>query len=311
MTKRQILFPVGRLVQGSLYKGNTSDRKGVPYVVKTGPRAGQPVTKFYFAVAIAKTPGHTHWSQTEWGQQVLQAGAEGWPQHYQHPTAFSWKIDDGDSTAPNLEMKRPCDNEGWPGHWIIKFNGSNQAPRVCQRDAQGRTVDLLAEGAVKTGYYVQVAGDCVDNKPSDKPGVYMNYQAVMFSGVGQEIFTGVDLNTVFGAAAPALPPGATTVPVGVTAAPVLAASAAVAPLAAPTVVAPNAAFLAIPAAGAAPALAAPLPVSAPVPVPQVPAPAVPAGPTPTTKLLGIGHTVASMMQNGWTLDMLRQEQYIV
>lgn len=297
MSKTPITFPVGRLVQGNVYKGNTTDSKGVALVVKTGPNKGQPMTQFYFAVAIPKTSGHTHWSQTDWGQKVYQVGAEGYPAQYQG-RAFSWKIEDGDSVEPNKNGRKPADNEGWKGCWVVKFSGSYGAPRIVQRDATGRPVDFMVSDAIKLGYYIQVGGECADNKPSESPGVYMNYSAVMFVGVGPEIYVGPDMDAMFGTVAAPLPAGATAAPVGMAVMPVLVAPA-------PVLVAPSTAFLGIPA----PAGAAPL--AAPMPVPQVPVPAIPEGPTPTAKLLGIGYTVASMLQNGWTLDTLRQEQYIV
>ena len=309
MSKTPITFPVGRLVQGNVYKGNTTDSKGVALVVKTGPNKGQSMTQFYFAVAISKTPGHTHWSQTDWGQKVLQVGAEGYPAQYQG-RAFSWKIEDGDSVEPNKNGRKPADNEGWKGCWVVKFSGSYGAPRIVQRDATGRPVDFMVPDAIKLGYYIQVGGECADNKPSESPGVYMNYSAVMFVGVGPEIYVGPDMNAMFGTVAAPLPAGATAAPVGMAVMPVMAAPtpgmAAPTPvMAAPTpvMVAPNTAFLGIPA----PAGAAPL--AAPVPLPAVPA--APAGPTPTTKLIGIGHTYEAMRAAGWTDDALRVAQYIV
>lgn len=325
MAKKDITFPVGRLVQGSLYKGNTTDSKGKPLVVKSGPNAGQPMTQYYFAVAIPKTPGHTHWAQTDWGQQVLQAGAEGYPQQYQHPT-FSWKIDDGDSALPNKNGRKPCENEGWPGHWIVKFSGSAAAPRIFQRDATGRPVDFMVEGAVKLGYFVQVGGEVVDNKPSESPGVYVNYRGVLFVAVGPEIFVGPDAVGMFGTQAGPLPAGALAVPQGMAAMPAMAApgaapalpvpAAAAAPAlpamphpgmavpppaVGPTLVTPQPAFLA--------PVAAAVPVPAALPVPAVPAPA--AGPTPTAKLISSGFTYERMVQGGWTDAALRAEGYIV
>lgn len=329
MAKKDITFPVGRLVQGSLYKGNTTDSKGQPLKVKTGPNAGQPMTQFYFAVAIAKTPGHSHWAQTDWGQQVLQAGAEGYPGMYQNP-AFSWKIEDGDSAIPNKNNRKPCENEGWPGHWVVKFAGSASAPRVFQRDQTGRPVDYAVDGAVKLGYFIQVGGECVDNKPSESPGVYMNYRGVLFVGAGPEIFVGPDANAMFGAVAGPLPAGVLPVPQGVAAMPVMAAPAAAAPalpgmpslpaVAAPvalppTMVVPQPAFLGVPTVGAPvglPAVAAVAPamqMPAPLPVPAMPA--APAGPTPTTKLVSSGYSYQQMRDAGWTDAALRQEQYIV
>jgi len=62
-----ITSPVGRLVAGSLYDAQDKDAEGKPLVIKNGPNAGQQRVDFFFAVAIPKESGHTHWAQTDWG----------------------------------------------------------------------------------------------------------------------------------------------------------------------------------------------------------------------------------------------------
>jgi hypothetical protein len=52
----------------------------------------------YFALAIPKTPGHTHWAQTDWGRQIWDEGNRAHPNFAPHAT-FSWKIEDGDSAV--------------------------------------------------------------------------------------------------------------------------------------------------------------------------------------------------------------------
>lgn len=310
--KTDITFPPGRLVQGSLYKGRTTDSKGVPLVYKSGDRKGQPQTQYYFAVAIAKEPGHTHWSQTAWGQQVLQVGAAGYPQGYQHPT-FSWKIEDGDSRVPNKNGKIPAEQEGFSGHWVVKFASTAQPPRIFQRDASGRPVDLVTPDAVKLGYFVQVGGNVSDNKPSESPGVYVNYSGVLFLSVGAEIYSGPDANAMFGTTAGPLPAGALATPLGVAALP---ATGTPGVPAAPLVVQPHAGFLAAPVLGAAvaPALAAPalgaaLPVPPVVPVPGVPA--APAAPVKQMTAKAIGATYEAFVGQGWTDAMLIQQGYML
>ena len=103
-TRTDILTPAARLVQGSLYKPNTTDAEGKPLVNKSGPNIGQPRVEFYFAVAIPKG-GEQHWSQTAWGAVILGVGREAFPQAHQAPT-FAWKVKDGDSTVPNRRGKR-------------------------------------------------------------------------------------------------------------------------------------------------------------------------------------------------------------
>src|SRR5271168_601575 len=105
-----ITTPPGRLVQGSLYKGNTVDADNQPLKFKSGKNAGQPRTDFYFAVAIPKK-GETHWNQTTWGSVIANVGKTAFPKAYQRQD-FSWKITDGDSTVVNKNDRRWCDLEG-------------------------------------------------------------------------------------------------------------------------------------------------------------------------------------------------------
>ena len=65
----KILLPVGRIVGGSLYKGQDKDAEGHPLVVKTGPNAGQARVRYYVGYAIPKGQ-ETHWNQTPWGAQI-------------------------------------------------------------------------------------------------------------------------------------------------------------------------------------------------------------------------------------------------
>ena len=132
-----LLTPAARLVGGSLYEGQTTDSKGVPLVVKTGPNKGQPREDFYFGVAIPKGT-EQHWAHTDWGRSIHGVGAAAFPHASQMPT-FSWKITDGDSQVPNAKGQRPCDREGYPGHWVLHFS-SGYAPRVYNKDGSQQIV---------------------------------------------------------------------------------------------------------------------------------------------------------------------------
>ena len=65
-----ILLPVGRLVEGSLYRAQTTDMDGKPLTFKNGPNAGQPRKNWFFAVAIPKGV-EGDWRQTSWGKQIF------------------------------------------------------------------------------------------------------------------------------------------------------------------------------------------------------------------------------------------------
>lgn len=260
MAAKDILFPTGRLVGGSLYRGKTTDADGKPLVTKQGPNAGQPRTEFSFALAISKG-GEQSWAQTAWGQIVYAAGQEGYPQACAAPT-FAWKIVDGDSPLPNRRGKAPNSREGYPGHWVVWFS-SGTAPKVFNRDG---TQAIVEPDAIKPGYFIQVYGNVNNNAPSPTPGVYMNHRMVSLQAYGPEIIIGPDADAV-GFGGGALPAGATAAPVGGAftppavmpgmpgAAPGAVAlpgmPAVVAPVTvAPVVVAPNPGFLMPPATAA-------------------------------------------------------------
>lgn len=207
-TAENITSPVGRVVAGSLYDPQTKDGDGNLRVIKKGPNAGQPNPSYFFAIAVAKNPGETHWAQTEWGQKIWAVGHAVFPQAAQSPS-FAWKVEDGDSQIPNTKGKRPCENEGWAGHWIIKLT-SGFAPRICQE--KGNThVPLDTLNFIKPGYFVQVSFSVKSNDSQQKPGVYLNHSMVCFRAFGEEISFGPDFASAGFGAAP-LPPGASMTP---------------------------------------------------------------------------------------------------
>jgi hypothetical protein len=198
--------PVGRLLMGSLYVAQTTDAEGKPLVNKSGPNVGQPKVQFFFAIGIPKA-GEQHWSQTPWGQIVLNEGRTAFPQAHAAP-GFAWKVKDGDSQVPNRVGKRPCDQLGHPGHWILSFT-SGYAPKVYNRDG---TAPIIEKDAVKLGYYIQVNANVNGNGSVQQPGVYLNHSMVALSAYGEEIVVGPD-PTSAGFGGGALPVGALAAPV--------------------------------------------------------------------------------------------------
>lgn len=202
----QLLFPVGRMVFGSMYTPQTTDFDNKPLLVKTGPSAGQPTQRFNFGVAYAKN-GTQHFSQTPWGAILWQEGHSSFRGgEAQHPS-FAWKVTDGDSTVPNKRQKRPCDQEGYPGHWIVSFS-SSFAPKLTNADG---TQQLLEPNAIQCGYYVEVYGNVSGNKTQSNPGIFINHEYVALSAYGPIINTGVDPRTI-GFGGGQLPAGASQVP---------------------------------------------------------------------------------------------------
>lgn len=202
-----LLTPVGRLVQGSLYIAQTTNSDGTPKVYKTGPKAGQPRIEYFFAVAFKKG-AEQHWAQTSWGAVIWQTGHAAFPQGQGQAPTFAWKITDGDSTVPNKAGKKPCDSEGFAGHWVVAFSGG-YAPSVWNADG---SQELLTPDVVKNGYFVQVSGSVAGNDSTVSPGVYLNHGMVAFAAQGPEIQGARPNGATAGFGQSPLPTGATAIP---------------------------------------------------------------------------------------------------
>lgn len=282
--------PVGRIVQGSLYKGNDTDAEGKPLVIKSGPNIGKPRLDYFFALAIPKG-AETHWSQTDWGQKILQIGATAFPQAYQSP-AFAWKIKDGDSPVPNKRGRAPKDMEGHPGNWVLSLS-SGFAPKIykLQDGTRDQYLPFMDVDAVKPGYYVQVNVNCDGNGSQSQPGVYLNHSMVCFAAFGTEIVFGPDVASAgFGGAA--LPAGASVTPPA-------GAFAGVAPAL------PGAAP-ALPVVGGIPAPGMMLPM---MPPPAAPAPAAPIGLPVLVGVPGAAYSVEALRAQGWSDAQILQGGY--
>lgn len=321
-----LLFPVGRMVQGSMSEPQTKDKSGNPLTVKKpGPEFGKPTVKFFFSVAIPKSPPgsagvdpstgapvaqspHNHWACTTWGQKIWAAGFAAWPSGQAQLPKFAWKIKDGDSNEPNEAGRIPSKSEGFPGHWIVAFS-SNYAVKTF--DARGQ--QAVDPKSIKRGHYVEVYGTIVSNEDNGKPGMYINHSHVAHAGFGPEITSGPDPSSL-GFGQGQLPAGATTVPQSSMQPPT--GSAVAPPSTAPAAVAPP-----VNAAAPAPAVAAPTAVTphagymnpnvVTVAAPPVAAPAVAAPPVgPVWKPGAPAGGYAAHKAAGWTDDQMRAAGYI-
>lgn len=312
-SRTNITTPVGRIVAGNLYTPNTKDFDGKPLVVKTGANIGQARSDFFFAIAIKKE-AEQHWAQTAWGAEIWRVGHTAFPQAAQSPT-FAWKIDDGDSQVPNKRGKKPCDNEGWRGHWILKFSGGF-APKVYREEAGGGYVQLMESDYVKPGHFVQVLCTVDGNGNQNNPGVYLNHSMVCFRAFGPEISFGPNVNEAGFGAAP-LPAGATlTPPASAIPMPAVASNSPVSSVPAvpvPTAivsavpVTPNPQFLQVPTAQPLPTISSPV---AAIPVP--PSPAAIASPSsgPTMTAKAAGSSYQAFVSAGWTDANLVAQGYM-
>lgn len=199
-----ILTPVGRIVEGSLSVGNTKNAEGQPLIGKDG----QPRTNYYIGLAISKAD--PKWPALK--AQIYEEARKAFPAHFgpngePYPT-FGIKIIDGDSPIPNKKGTKPCEKEGFPGHWILKLS-SGYAPKCFEK---GGHQAKPAED-IKRGYYVRCAASVAGNDSTQNPGIYVNLQMVEFQAFGAEIVTGPAADEVFKEAAGYMPQGATQMPV--------------------------------------------------------------------------------------------------
>lgn len=206
-----ILTPVGRLVQGSPLEPRTTDSEGNPLLIKKGPNAGQSRVEYFLAIAIPKSdPGY---SAIE--AKIKEAARLDYPTMIDangnaNVDGFAFKITDGDSVKPDKKGRRPCDREGFPGHWVLRFS-SGFAPKCYTANGDAVITD---PDAIKRGYYLRVYGTVRGNGSNSEPGVFLNPSMVELVGYGEEIVSGPDGASVFGNTPAAnLPPGASATPV--------------------------------------------------------------------------------------------------
>lgn len=263
----EVTTPVGRLVGGHPMVQETvlDDKTNQPKMQADGVT---PRTSAFFALAIPKG-SESAWWETQWGQQIYQAGVSGFPNGaYQRPD-FAWKIEDGDSTIPNKRNKRNCDREGYPGHWILRC--STGLTIRCYHDGKFAPHEQIQQKeAIKPGDYGRAALLVKANGSDQSPGVYLNPDMFALTRAGIEIQLGEQRDAADAFKQPAeLPANAQVDPnAGATPPPPAAAPAAATPpppAAQPEGVQPAPDFANGPAAPTAPAAGATPP---PPPAPE-------------------------------------------
>jgi hypothetical protein len=298
MKATQFTTNIGRIVftgadngTNSLYDPCTKDFDGNPLGNNDD---GTPKLSFRFGLAIAKRPGETGWWDSYEGKIIH---AQGFADHPQAAAGsdFSWKVQDGDSTTKTAKAKvRPCDKEGYPGHWVYTFNSGFPLKFT---NADGSAY-LLDKNAVKCGDYVRVACTVIGNT-GKSPGVYLNHGGVSLQGLGAAIMGGMDLKAAFATPANGPAPAGMT-PVGNTNTPPPPGGSAPPPppnSPPPPSTVPQVAVQ--PAAGF---------VGAPPPPGGPPPPPPPSGPKMTAK--AGGQSYAAFIAGNWTDALLKQHGYI-
>ena len=318
-----LMTPVGRLVQGDVFKGNNKDGEGNPLLYKSGPNAGQPRSQWFIGLAIDKSLSNQFFVDLEGNQphavqqmdiwQVAQMIArQSFPNLFDaqgncHNPQFSFKIVDGDGVDSNGKIN--ADREGFAGCWVLKF--SNCFEPKCYDE--NNTGILSAEsGRPKRGDYIRVVFEMTGNDSAQRPGLYFNHSMVQFIAYGDPIVGGPDGAAMFGAAPVGqLPQGASTTPrapVGAPAAPTPQGAPAAPQPTAPAPAPQGAPATPMPAPGGTPA-----PAPTPTAPPQPPAPEAPAQqwvPEMTVLATQQGYTYESLKAAGWSDEQMTAQGYL-
>lgn len=311
--KITLTTPVGRIVQGDIFTPQTKDSEGRLLTIKSGPNAGQPATRFFVALAIAKNdPG---WPAL---QQAIHSTAQSAfptlfnPQGQCLNPQFAFKITDGDSDVPNTKGTKPSSREGFPGHWIVSFTNGFQ-PKCY---TTGGASIITDQNSVKRGDYVRIFAEIKGNESLQQPGMFLNHGMIEFIGHGEPIISGPSGSDVFGAAPAQMPTGVSATPLAPATTMAAPPPTAAPPLATPAGLNPGSGAPAIPptpppvgmasvATGAPtnvkPAhdfLNPPTPQAPPPPTPQVPA-------TPQMTAAANGVTYEQYKSGGWTDEQMK------
>lgn len=176
---------------------------------------GQPAMQYGFGLAVPKPgPQSTPQEVENFGQiwNAIQSEAMALYPTGQVPPGFSFKYKDGDG----IDHKgQPFANrEGYRG--CLVFALTTSLPLKFFRYEGGAYVQV--SDGIKCGDYVQVQVNVKGHMPKlgtqGKPGLYLNPNLTCFLGYGKEIVNAPDAASVFGAAPPPMPSGASATPVG-------------------------------------------------------------------------------------------------
>jgi hypothetical protein len=191
------------LITGRLVAGHPLRQQAVTDQITKAPKldaSGAPRHETFFAVAIPKT--EPDWKLSPWGQQFVAAAVEGWTGGEHLSPTFAWKVIDGDSQIPNKAGKRPCDKEGYPGHWVVSC--STGIPVACFNAGQWGAMEALQDpNLIKCGDYCRANLIVRANKPSQTAGIYVNPNAFELSRAGELIVSdsAPDAMAIFGGGA--------------------------------------------------------------------------------------------------------------
>lgn len=198
----------GRIVwkSGDLFKGQpqTDFNTKLPKLDSTGKQKVQ----YGFGLAVAKTD-----PELQGLMQVMQSEAMQIYPNGHIPPSFAFKYKDGDGIDDKgIPFNK---RDGYMNHMVFAL--TTNLPIKFFKYENGNNVQVN-EG-IKCGDYVRVQVNIKAHGAigQGKPGMYLNPMAVQLIGYGAEIVsTGVDADSIFGNVAPAVPQGASSIPVAPT-----------------------------------------------------------------------------------------------
>ncbi len=188
----------GRLVEGSLYRGQDTDLDGKKLIDKDGV----PYQLFYVALAVRKKPGETSWKQTKWGQEIYAMADNSFRDiKVLESPSFAWKIEDGDDDKlfnnRNQPRKRANkEKEGFAGCWILKFNTRYKPTIHRWNDQKTLVIPFNEEEAIQLGSYVQINFSAIGNDQIKSPGIFLSHEKVCYIQAGPLIKFALDANEV-------------------------------------------------------------------------------------------------------------------
>lgn len=196
----------GRIVwvSGDLFKGRMKQDFNTKQPV-IDAKTGQPKMEYGFGLAIPKSalgqPGDIWTALHEEAYTLFPSR--------QIPPAFAMKYKDGDGIDDKGVSF--AQREGYAGHIVLAC--TTQLAIKFYRYENGQNF-LINEG-IKCGDYVnvQISVKAHPAQGQGKAGLYVNPMAVQFLGYGKEIINAPSGDSVFGSAAPAMPAGASAMPI--------------------------------------------------------------------------------------------------
>jgi len=176
---------------------------------------GEPAMQYGFGLAVPKPAADSRPEEVKnfmdmWN--AIQSEAMALYPTGQIPPGFSFKYKDGDGV--DHKGMPFSSREGYAGHLVYALTTS--LPLKFFKYEGGAYVQV--KDGIKCGDYVQVQVNVKGHLPKPgtqgKPGLYLNPNMTLFLGFGKEIVNAPDASSVFGAAPPPMPTGASATPVG-------------------------------------------------------------------------------------------------